>query len=92
MLLRFKYVNWRDEDHEYVIEIPSPSDQVAQPRVQWGLHPRAGEQVTHDAYWMVSGQVVTRDGDPRPDMGPTRRRSFELVRMRDIEEIPSSAW
>lgn len=75
MRLKFRYVNWRGDDHEYVIEKPE-------------LHP------THKArgdgtYWMISGQVVTRDGADRPEMGDSRRRTFELVKMREIEEVGS---
>jgi hypothetical protein len=75
MLLKFRYTNWRGEDHEYVIE------------------PRLGDRaaITHrEGHWCLSGMVVTRDGDPRPDMDPTRRRTFVLVGIRDLEEVPRS--
>lgn len=75
MLLKFRYVNWRGDDHEYVIE-PKLDDRAA---ISY-----------RDGHWCLSGMVVTRDGDPRPGMGPTRRRTFEIAKMRDIEEVERS--
>ena len=31
-----------------------------------------------DKHWYINGDLITRDGDPREDMGPTRRRSFKV--------------
>jgi len=77
MGLKFKYTNWRGNDHEYVI---SPE--------RGGLEQYTATMTGRDgAAWMVSGDVVTRDGDVREGMGDNRRRSFELIKMRDIEEV-----
>lgn len=37
--------------------------------------------------WFLDGQVVTRDGDPRKDMGPTRRRSFEVDGITNLRPV-----
>lgn len=74
--LKFEYTNWRDECHEYVIEVD----------------PRPDKRLTHrDGKWWLNGDVVTRDGDGRSEMGPTRRRSFELTKMRNIEGVPDDS-
>jgi hypothetical protein len=81
--LKFRYVNWRGDDHEYVI-IPSHRGVKSPP----GFH-ASPTSMSHDTnHLMLSGDVVTRDGDPRPDMDATgRRRSFVIVNMREIEEV-----
>lgn len=80
--LKFRYNNWRGDDHEYVIDVESvefgPYDKgggTPRPREQWA--------------WVIHGDVVSRDGDTRPDMGPTRRRTFLIT---DIEELERVAW
>jgi hypothetical protein len=65
--LKFRYVNWRGDEHVYIIE---PEEKLSVTRGKL----------------MLSGQVVTRDGDERKDMG-NRRRSFELTGLRDVEEM-----
>ena len=37
--------------------------------------------------WMISGEIVTRDCDTRPDMGPARRRTFMLTGMRNVRAV-----
>lgn len=69
--LKFKYTNWRGDDHEYVI---------APEGVSYG---------TPDQRWYLNGELILRDGDPREDMGPTRRRSFVIEDIRDPEKIPT---
>lgn len=78
-LVQFDYVNWKTNDYHYVIEIES---------VEFGPYGRADPRDTDRSvwHWLLHGTVVTRDGDPRPEMGPTRRRSFIIERIRDLEE------
>lgn len=77
MLLEFDYVNWRGDDHHYVIEPEG---------LTWEEYPG---DVSPEG-WFVHGMVVTRDGDPRKDMGPARRRSFRLVKMKNLMEVERS--
>lgn len=37
--------------------------------------------------WYLSGQVVTRDGDSREEMGPNRRRSFHVEKVLHPEVV-----
>lgn len=76
MLLKFRYVNWRGRRHEYVVE-----------PIGIELFERQGA----GTHWTLHANVVTRDGDPRPEMGPTRRRSFMMTGIRDLEEVRRSA-
>lgn len=73
--LRFKYINWRGDDHEYVIE-PIDGSLVFLP-----------PNDDRPPAWAISGDLVTRDGNTRPELGDSRRRTFVLRAMRDIEEI-----
>lgn len=77
MLLRFDYTNWRGHDHTYVIDPAAGRNP--------GLH--AMVDAERADYWGISGQVITRDGDPRREMGDNRRRTFALVKMRNVEEV-----
>ncbi len=79
VLLSFTYTNWRGQEHRYVIE---PEGKIEfGPYDQGGMHP--GQE---PSAWVMHGKVVTRDGDPRPEMG-TRRRTFLMAEMRDIEGV-----
>lgn len=82
-LLRFRYKNWKGQEYEYVIA----PDRNPGTRLQY-LSPGVPDR-DYDALptWHLSGSIVTRDGDPRVEMGPTRRRSFILTRMQNIEEV-----
>lgn len=72
--IKFVYVNWRGVSHEYVVEVES---------VTYG---RSGDsEVGPD--WYLHGDIITRDDDPREDMGPTRRRSFKLIGIKDPKEV-----
>lgn len=84
-LLRFRYRNWRGFDHLYVID---PD------RIECGPYDASGkhdERVGDELAWVLHGWVVTRDGDPRPEMGPTRRRTFLLGQVRELVEVRRSA-
>jgi hypothetical protein len=72
--LMFEYINWRGVLHVYVIR----PDVVEAQRLTFGKP---------DPKWYLNGQVVTRDGDPRPEMGDNRRRSFELTKIRKLTEV-----
>lgn len=71
--LEFDYLNHRGIRYTYVITPES---------LQFGWwHPDGGGIVPErrrgecTPLWVLSGDVITRDGDKRPDMG-TRRRTF----------------
>jgi hypothetical protein len=74
ILLKFKYVNWRGEDHEYLLK-PEPES----------LTVHANKQ----SHWTISGRVIERDGKPHPHSdGIVRvRRTFELHKIRNLQEI-----
>lgn len=42
-----------------------------------------------DPHWYLNGMLVTRSGDPRPELAD-RRRSFILAKMIRIAEVPRS--
>jgi hypothetical protein len=54
---------------------------------EYVIEPESVTFGTPDHRWYLNGEVVTRDGDPRPEMGPTRRRSFHLAELCDVEEL-----
>lgn len=77
--VEFDYVNWKGVLHHYVVTVESfefgPYDRgggTPRPRDQW--------------QWVMHGEVITRDDDSRPDMGPTRRRTFILSEIKNIEK------
>jgi hypothetical protein len=79
-LLRFRYVNWKGVDYEYVVDPEG---------FQFGPFEKGGINSLPDAehVWVMHGHVVTRNGDPREDL-QTRRRTFILADMRGIGEVP----
>lgn len=84
-LVRFEYTNYKDERHTYVIKPES---------IEFAPYPdngsRTAEYLGRDPVWLFHGEVVTRDGDTRPDMG-TRRRTFVLngiERLEILEQPP----
>ncbi len=76
---RFRYTNWRGTEHEYVIDVEG----VEAPR-DFGTY--TGEKATGDRVWVVHGDVVTRDGDPRKSV-VTRRRTFKLDELRNLDVL-----
>lgn len=79
MNLEFVYTNWKGIDYSYVVE-PESIEFV----------PESSTRV--DAgHWVLNAYVVTRSGDPRPEMGDNRRRTFKLTEMRHIREVERSA-
>lgn len=73
--IKFKYVNWRGGDHEYIIDCES---------VEFGPYDNGGKN-NGPSLWVLHGRLVTRDGDPRKDLYTTRRRTFIMNDMRDVE-------
>lgn len=78
--IEFDYVNWRGDDHRYVITVESfefrPYLDSHQP------DPAGTPQ------WVVHGHVITRDGDTRPELAGhpgNRRRTFLMSIMRNVE-------
>jgi hypothetical protein len=74
-LVKFLYRNWKGELHWYVIQPES---------IEFAVFgdPNSGQ----DPEWIFHGQVLTRDNDPRTDMG-TRRRSFKLGVIERLEVL-----
>lgn len=75
MYLQFVYTNHDGDTHTYVIK-PTGADTLS--------------PVGSDAEELpvLHGDVITRDGDPRLDMDPTRRRTFVIADMAAIENVP----
>lgn len=76
-LLAFDYVNWRGDDHHYLIEPEGPPSFELGPFVEGRPVYRA---------WCVSGSVIERDGVTRSAAG-TNRRTFAVDKMRDVQEV-----
>jgi hypothetical protein len=74
--IKFKYTNWRDERHEYVVQVESIH---FDPGSGGWYGPGSGG-------WYLNGETITRDGDPREDMG-VRRRSFYLNDLEAVEKV-----
>jgi hypothetical protein len=82
LMLRFKYTNWKGDNHEYVILVES---------IEFGAYDKGGTtpRPASEWSWVVHGDVVTRDGDTRRNMG-TRRRTFMLAELREIDWVAGS--
>lgn len=78
-LIRFTYENWRGSVHEYVVEPEAVSFGLFDSN---GAHPDSPNR-EDNIQAVMHGNVVTRDGDTRPDMD-TRRRTFLVRKMRKI--------
>lgn len=78
--VKFRYVNWNGDPHEYIIKVLS---------VEFGPYDDGGGTPRPVSMygWVLHGDVVTRDGDPRPEMGPTRRRTFLIRKIHEMELI-----
>jgi hypothetical protein len=76
-VIKFRYTNWRGVEHIYVIQPES---------IEFGPYDNDGRKEGGLKHWVLHGNVVTRDGDPRPEMNP-RRRTFLLVDIFDMEEV-----
>lgn len=69
-LLSFDFVNWHGRNHRYLI---------APEKIELAFTPENEDEPT----WVLHGEVITRDGDPRPEMG-NRRRTFRMNGLRNI--------
>lgn len=78
--IRFRYRNWRDEDHLYEVDVESFQ---FGPWHKGGLIPNAPKEAH---VWVLHGHVVTRDGMVRVNPGGTRR-TFILSDIRDLEIV-----
>lgn len=76
VVIEFHYVNWKDEPHDYVIDVESIERDVYGPQGKTGPNKRP--------QWVMHGHVVRRDGEPRED---NPRRTFLMDRMEDVKEI-----
>lgn len=75
--LRFRYLNWHDVDHEYVIDCEGMTLGIE-------LHKHGKAHVRSPDVLFLHGQVVTRDSEPRPG-----RRSFVVADLREVAEVTS---
>lgn len=71
-LTRFDYVNWHGDPHHYVVNFSAG---------------QAPGPTLHEGRLCLVGQLVSRDGDPRPEMGATRRRPFVAELMENVEAV-----
>lgn len=73
--LRFRYTNWNGEDHEYIVRPTRADLQTLQNAQEDGPVP------------CLHANILLRDGDPRYEMLGSRRRSFRIASMTELEEI-----
>lgn len=76
--LEFAYENWKGITYAYVVE---PE------KIEFGPYDGTGANNGQIMNWVLHAEVVTRSGDPRPDM-QTRRRTFLLTKIRHLREVP----
>lgn len=84
-VIQFRYINWRGEEHIYVIDVES---------IEFAPYGPATDVDDIKPQWVMNGHVVTRDGKPR---GPTHhdrnkerqanRRTFLIEKMEDVVEV-----
>lgn len=74
--LHFHYVNWRGDPHDYVVLVEG---------IAYGRYNASGVDDTVKN-WVLHGVVVSRDGDIRPEMGDSRRRTFLLSKIEQLKE------
>lgn len=73
--IKFEYTNWRGDWHIYVVEPES---------IEFGPYDASGKHSREDdVQWVLHGELITRDGDTRPDMG-VRRRTFILSEIKPV--------
>lgn len=82
--IRFRYVNWRGDEHEYVIDVES---------IEYGRYDAGGYGQGQRLQWVLNGFVVTRDGEERRDeKGNQMRRTFMLDGITDPEMREGVRW
>jgi hypothetical protein len=69
--LAFDYTNWCGDRYRYVVDFKAG---------------HAPGPTRYEGDPALAGQLITRDGDTRPDM-LTRRRTFVIDRMENVEVI-----
>jgi hypothetical protein len=77
--IKFRYVNWRNELHEYVVDCES---------VEFGPYDNGGKhdrQNPNDCRWVLHAEVVTRDKIKR--LNATSRRTFVMSEMKEVVEV-----
>lgn len=77
-LLQFSYVNWHGCRHDYTVDPES---------VEFGPYE---DGPLSEWRWVLHANVVTRDGDVRPEMGPTRRRTFLIEEIENLRSVRRS--
>lgn len=75
--IKFCYKNWRGNYHEYVIEPKT---------VEFGYYHGDVNGDDEGPMWLLHGELLTRDGDERTDMGD-RRRSFIVGKIDELERV-----
>lgn len=77
--IEFDYVNWRGDDHRYVLAVES---------FEFRSYGQAGIDPSAEPQWVLHGHIVSRDGDTRPELADhpgNRRRTFLMSIMRNVE-------
>jgi hypothetical protein len=76
-VVRFRYVNWRNEDHLYEVDVES---------FQFGPYAKGGFDPGAPHVWVMNAHVVKRDDTIRVNPGGTRR-TFLVSDIRDLEIV-----
>lgn len=79
--LIFGYTNWKGKEYTYKIECES---------IEYGPYFNSGIARTGEKTWVLNGYLLTRNGDPRDELGPNlgnRRRTFLMHKMDNISEV-----
>jgi hypothetical protein len=80
-VLKFQYKNWKGVEHEYVVDFARGW------KPGWAISKRDSDSHPCEPHLVMSGEVIERDGDSRPEMGDNRRRTFIASEMRNIEVV-----
>jgi hypothetical protein len=81
--LEFDYTNWQGKEHHYVVDFERGTSPG------WGEVPSYEDGKMGPPVAGLSGHLILRDGDPRPELDSEggRRRSFELSKMRNVQRV-----
>lgn len=77
--IEFRYLNWRGDEHTYVLRIES---------IEFGYYGGHSEPGNEEE-WLMSGLNISRDGESRKN-SPTAgwpRRTFRMSEMREVKKV-----
>lgn len=73
--LKFRYTNWRGEEHTYVVRLES---------LEIGPYGDAGRRENNEPTWVLHGHVLYRDGEWR---GGRRTFILDKIKTEDVEVL-----